>query len=129
MAYKLPDQDGRLPKIAASAIRAFEPVRNSASAANEVLPVASNNVRVAGVALATAASPGVPVSVDTEGVVLCRAATTIAVNTLVTLASTNGRLGPAIVASAHEIVGEAQVSAVDGDIFSVLLKPLNPLPR
>lgn len=121
MAYKLSDEDSRLPKIAASAIRAGEPVRSSASANNEVLPVGTANVAVLGLALATAASPGDPVAVSVEGVEIARACASLGPGALVSVGSTNGRLALALSASSHEVVGESQVAAVDGDFFSVLL--------
>jgi hypothetical protein len=124
MAYRLAETDTRLPKVAASAIRPGEPVRSSASANNEVLPVGTTNVRILGVALATAASPGDPVAVDTQGVAVCRAAASLGPGALLSVGSTNGRLIPA--ASGANVVGESQVAAVDGDYFSVLLKPNNP---
>jgi hypothetical protein len=124
MAYRLPDTDARLPKVAASAIRAGEPVRSSASSNNQVLPVGTAvGVRVLGVALATAASPGDAVAVDTQGVVVARACASIGPGALVSIGSTNGRLALAVSASSHEVVGESQVAAADGDWFSVLLNP------
>lgn len=125
MAYKLPDLDSRLPKVAASAIRAGEPVRSSASSNNQVLPVGTTNVAVLGVALATAASPGDAVAVDTEGVVIVRACASIGPGALVAIGSTNGRI--ALAASGAQIIGRSEVSAEDGDYFSVLLKPSQPV--
>lgn len=125
MAYRIRDDEKTLPKFAASAIRAGEPVRSSASAPHEVLPVGTTNVRVLGIAVATAASPGDPVAVETEGVTVARAAASLGPGALVAIASTNGRLG--VAASGAQIVGESQVAAVDGDFFSVLLKPGQPV--
>ena len=125
MAYRIGDDDTALPKTAASAIRAGEPVRSSASANNEVLPVGTANVRVLGIARATAATAGDAVLIDTEGVVISRAIASLGPGTLLSIGSTNGRLG--IAASGQQIVGESQVAAADGDYFSVLLKPSQPV--
>ncbi len=120
-------REGRqvLPRQAASALAACVPVRSSASSADQVLSAATSNVRVLGVGIATAASPGDPVAVQVDGVAKCIAAASIGNGALVAVGSTNGRLIPA--ASGAQIVGESQTPAADGDYFSVLLKPANPV--
>lgn len=125
MAYKLQEDAVVLPKTAASAIRAGEPVRGSASVNNQVVPVGTSNVAILGVAIATAASPGDVVAVQVDQVVIARAAASMGPNQLVGVGSTNGRL--ALVASGSQVVGESQVAAQDGDYFSVLLQPRQPV--
>jgi len=126
MAHVQRENANVLPRLAASAVGAGVAVRTSASAANEVLAVASANIRVLGVTVATAASPGDPVAVQVDQVAKCLAGASIGNGALVAVGATQNRLIPALSASSHQVVGEAQTPAQDGDYFSVLLKPGNP---
>lgn len=121
MPYLHREDREQLPRKAASAINADTAVRSSASTAEEILPCASTNHRVLGVAQATCASPGDWTSVQTEGVAIMRACASIGPGGLVAVGSSNGRL--AVAASGAFIVGEAVGGAVDADFFSVLLRP------
>jgi hypothetical protein len=127
MAHVMREGRSVLPRQAASAISAYVPVRTSASAADQVLSAASSAVRVLGVSIATAASPGDPVAVQVDGVAKCIAAASIGNGALLAVGSTNGRLIPVASGSAVQVVGESQTPAADGDVFSVLLKPANPV--
>lgn len=130
MAHVMQEDSTRLPRKAASAIAAGVAVRSSASAANEVLPVATNNVRILGVSIATAASPGNAVAVQVDKVAKLRACASIGPGALVMVGSTNGRLAPVGAAASApipqgvQVVGESQQAAADGDYFSVLLQPV-----
>ncbi len=126
MAHVMREGNQVLPRQAASAIPAGAAVRSSASSADQVLQVATANVRILGVAVATAASPGDPVAVQVDGVAKCRAGASIGNGALVAVGATDNRLIVALSASTHQVVGEAQTPAQDGDYFSVLLKPGNP---
>ena len=129
MPYGLEHNKTRLPRIAASAIGDAVPVMSSASQTDHVLPVGSVNQRVLGVSLASAASPGDPVSVQTEGIRVMRAAASVGQGAIVAIGSTNGRLIPAVAGASAPIpagtfaVGESVDAAVDGDYFSVLIRP------
>lgn len=125
MAHVMREDANILPRQAASAIPAGAAVMSSASASDQVLPVGTANVRVLGVAVATAASPGDPVAVQVDRVAKCRAAASIGNGALVMVGSTNRGLAPA--PSGSQVVGEAQTPAADGDYFSVLLKPGSPV--
>lgn len=131
MPYGLQHAKTRLPRLAASQVDQGEAVRASASQTDYVLPVATSNVRVLGVAIATAASPGDPVAVQTEGIAVCRAAASLGPGAQVIVGSTNGRLAPLGAAASAPIpqglfiVGESVQAAADGDYFSVLLKADN----
>lgn len=129
MPYGLQHRKTRLPRRAASQINEGVAVRSSASQTDYVLPVASSNVRAFGLSLATAASPGDPVAVQTEGIGVARACASVGPGALVIVGSTNGRLAPlgaaasAPIPQGLEVVGESVNAAVDGDYFSVLIKP------
>lgn len=126
MAHVMREDQTVLPRQAASAIPAGAAVRTSASAADQVLTVPSANIRVLGIAVATAASPGDPVAVQVDGVAKVRAGASIGNGALVAVGATDNRMIVALSASTHQVVGEAQTPAADGDYFSVLLKPGNP---
>lgn len=129
MAYQLQHEKNRLPRRAASQVNEGAPVRSSASQVDYVVPVGSYNLPVQGVAVATAASPGDGVAIQTEGVVVCRAAASVGHGAVVAVGSTNGRLIPVGAAPSAPIpqgintVGESVTAAADGEYFSVLLKP------
>lgn len=125
MAHVMREDANVLPRQAASAIPAGAAVQTSASASDQVLPVGTANVRILGVAVATAASPGDPVAVQVDRVAKVRACASIGNGALVAVGSTNNRL--AVAASGQQVVGEAETPAADGDYFSVLLKPGNPV--
>jgi hypothetical protein len=119
------------PKIAASAIRQGEPVRLSASQTDYVLPAATSNAPVFGLAIATAASPGDPVGVQESGVAIGRACASLGPGALIVVGSTNGRLAPlgaaasAPIPQGLHVIGRSVGPAVDGDYFSVHLRPDN----
>jgi hypothetical protein len=123
MAHVMREHREVLPRVAASAVAAGQPVRTSASAAMQVVPLPSANQRVLGIAVATAATYNTGVAVQTEGVAKCVAGASVGVGALLAQGSSNGALVPAITASAHFIVGESQGAAAAGEYFSVLLKP------
>jgi hypothetical protein len=125
MAHVMREDANVLPRQAASAMGAGVAVFTSASSSDQVVAVASANVRVLGVTVASAASPGDPVAVQVDRVAKCRAGASIGNGALVAVGSTNNRLAPA--ASGQQVVGESQTPAADGDYFSVLLKPGNPV--
>lgn len=130
-----------LTAFAASAINAGQPVAlvgavTPGSALSEtVVPAGSVNVDVFGVARATAAVGGA-VDVDLAGVVKAIAAASIGAGARVVVGTTTGRLVPLIPSGLSTslgsalgaqglrfAVGVALVSAVDADIFTILLKP------
>lgn len=128
MPYSIEHAKTRLPKLVASAVAGGAPVKQSASQTDYVLPAGSSNARVLGVALASAASPGDPVAVQTEGIGVMRAGASLGVNTLVGVASPNGRVGPIAAgasgpADIKQIVGVSQQAAEEDDYFSVLIRP------
>lgn len=121
---------------AASAVNAGQPVvllgaLTPGSALDEtVVPAGSWNLDVLGVARATVATVGMPVTVDlAPGFVKAIAAASLGAGARVAVGSTNGRLVPVApaftgsTAAVKAVVGVAEVNAVDGDIFTVLLKP------
>lgn len=118
-----------LPRVAASAIGAYLPVRGNPSAANEVTAAASVNQRVLGMTIATSATYQTGCAVQAEGVAKAIAAASVGPNALVAVGSTNGRLVPVAAAPSApipqgvHIVGESVNGAADGEIFSVLLRP------
>lgn len=124
MPYALQHNKTRLPRRAASPINEGQPVAGSPTQTDYVYPVASAGDRILGIALAAASAAGEGVSVQTEGIAICRAAASLGAKALVAVATTNGRVGPA--ASGAQVVGEAVQAAAAGDYFSVLLRPLNP---
>jgi len=120
---------------AASAVNAHQPVMmlgalTPGSAVNEtVVPAGSWNLDVLGVARATAPAGGA-VTVDLPpGFVKVIAAASLGAGARVAVGSSNGRLVPAALAftgstaAVKAAVGIAETSAVDGDIFSIQLKP------
>jgi hypothetical protein len=127
-AYELQHNKTRLPKLAASAVGDHVAVYQSASQTDYVIQASAAH-RVLGVALASAASPGDPVAVQTEGITVMRAAASIGNGGVVVVASTNGAVGPISAAASAPIpqgkfvIGEAQSAAAAGDLFSVLIKP------
>lgn len=131
MPYGLQHRRGRLPRRVASAVNQGQPVRSSASQTDYVLPAATSNVRVLGVALATGATPGDGVTVQTEGIAICQAAASIGAGAQVIVGSTNGRLAPlgaaasAPIPQGLNVVGESVNAAADGDYFSVLLRTVS----
>jgi hypothetical protein len=125
MAHVMREGRQVLPRQAASQLAGYVPVRTSASSADQVLAVGTTNQRVLGMGIATAASPGDPYAVQVDGVAKAIACASIGNGALLAVGSTNGRLAPA--ASGAQIVGESQTPAADGDVFSVLLKPANPV--
>lgn len=123
MAYKINDYSQTLPKQAASAVGANLPVFSSASNGDQVVPVGTVNQHVLGITVATAASPGDAVAVQTQGVVKAVAIASLGPGADVGVGSTNGRLGPITVGTAVQAVGISQAAAADGVVFSVLLRP------
>lgn len=113
-----------LPKLAASnAMAAHRPVQDTA-VKDRVGPVATNNVQVLGVSIATAASAGDPHAVVDRGVVKLLAVASIGAGAEVMVASANGGVGVAAAASGFTrwSVGISQTPAAVGDTFSVLLR-------
>lgn len=119
--------------LAASAINAFQPVSflgalTPGSARDEtVVPQASFNIDVLGVARATVATPGLPVQVDLDGWTKVLAAASIGAGSRIVVGSTNGVVILSAVGTvASQIkysIGTAEVSAVTGDLFAIKLKP------
>jgi hypothetical protein len=128
MPHRTRENKQVLPRFAASAIAEGVAVRGSASQAEFVLPVATSGQRHQGVSIATAASPGDGLGVQTEGVVIMRACASVGPNSPVMVGSTNGRVAPHIGASGVDVyaIGETQAAAVDADYVSVLLFPAPP---
>lgn len=125
----MPYRQGRehnpaLPRFAASAIADGIAVRSSATQAEYVLPVATSGQEPLGVSVATAASPGLGLGVQTDGVVIMRACASIGAGAAVMVGSTNGRVAPFAAASGVDAyaLGESVTAAADADYFSVLLK-------
>ena len=121
------------PFKAASAISQYVPVMPlaGASALSETVQRAGSiNDRVIGMTIATAASPGDPVSVQFAGVVKGIAIASLGAGAYVAVGSTNGGLipllpstGSAGVIDARFRVGIALKNAASGDYFPVLLNP------
>ncbi len=119
---------------AASAINAHQPVAlvgavNPASAGDLLVqPVGSLNEDVLGVARATVATAGLPVTVDLPpGFVKVIAAASLGAGARVVVGSTNGRMAPvalgSVASTVRNSVGIAVANAADADIFTILLKP------
>jgi hypothetical protein len=114
-----------LPKQAASAIRDYVPVKETAVAEKVVL-AASNIDQVIGFTIASAASPGDSLAVVHGGVVKAVAGASLGYGAEVSVASTNGALGPAPAGASgfdRQAVGVSQGAAAAGEIFSVLIRP------
>lgn len=109
-----------LPKVAATPINCFVPVKYVAGTDDQVSPVASGD-RTLGLSIATVASANNPVAVQTEGVAKAYAAASLGAGALVSCATAGGQLG--IAASGAQVVGHAEENAAAGAIFAVLLKP------
>jgi len=120
---------------AASAVNAGQPVMllgalTPGSAVNEtIVPAGSSNLDVLGVARASVAAGGA-VDVDLPpGFVKVIAAASLGAGARVAVGSTNGRVVPAALAfsgstaAVKAVVGIAETSAVDGDIFTIQLRP------
>jgi hypothetical protein len=118
------------PFKAASAIGQFMAVAY-ASGKSEQVHAASGllTAPVAGLSIATAASPGVPVAVAQHGRTKAVAAGSIAAGKLVGVGSINGALvefAPAAATNANLVryyVGFAVESAGAGDVFTVHVQP------
>lgn len=131
-----------LTGLAASVINAGQPVAlvgavTPASSRDEVvIPAASLNIDVFGVARSTQPTYGFPVDIVVEGVVKCVAAASLGAGVRVAVGSTNGKLiplhpsgpidtatTPVVAQPPRFVVGRALTAAVAGDTFSVLLDP------
>lgn len=129
------------PFKAASAIAQWVPViglEGSSSIDETVIRAGSYNQFPIGMSIASAASPGDPITVVTEGRVKAIAAASLGAFTPVGVGSTNGHLIPlargaggqvgpsAHVATVLQInqVGIAMTAAADGDVFTILVDPL-----
>lgn len=123
------DRSDAFPFYAGSAINRHTAVRHSASGGEgQVLPVSTSlgaAQEVIGVAVATAASPGVPVAVQMSGVAKMVAASTIAAGADVIVASSNGAVGAGFGAASPGTnrVGIADEPALAGETFSVIIRP------
>lgn len=126
--------DGRPPLVAASAIKAYAPIAflGTASAASEkVVAAASLNEFQFGVALATVASPGEPVSYWRHGdVAKCIAGASLGAGAFVAVGSTNSVIGLAS-ANSTSATGPAKFAlgillknAAAGDFVPVFLTPM-----
>jgi hypothetical protein len=115
-----------LPRQAASAIRDYVPVK-AAGADTAVLAAAATD-QVLGFTIASAASPGDSLAVVHQGVVKALCAASVGAGVEVSVASTNGGLGPVAAGASgvdRQAVGISQGAAAAGEIFSVLLRPRN----
>lgn len=118
--------DYPLPFTAASALKPFDPVRLSASAARSVIPAATNNVEIQGFISNASAIVGEGVTVYGENsVVEGVAAASLGPGADIGIASTNGALGPVAAASgvARFRVGKSFEAAAPGERFSLYVKP------
>lgn len=123
MAHTI-DKHDALPKLAASAIIEKAPVKTH-TVKDQVVLAATNTDLPLGVAVATAASPGDPIAIQKSGVAKLVAGASIGAGAEVAVASTNGAVGVAAVASGFRrfAIGEAQEAVAAGATFSVLLRP------
>ena len=121
MAYWI-DRSDALPRQAASAVGQWRPVGHSASGADDVVPVTAATAEVEGITVATAASPGDPVSVQKSGVAKVICAASIGPGANVGVASTNGAVGPVASGSGNYRIGISETAAQPGEVFSVLLR-------
>lgn len=126
------------PMIAASVINFGHAVAFASGKAEQVHPASAlDTVPLAGIAVATAASPGVPVAIQDMGVAKAVAAASIAAGKPVTAGSINGALieftpssfntASAFTAAPQHAVGYALDNAGAGDVFSVLVRPFTSL--
>jgi hypothetical protein len=123
MAHVLIDSDNCVTRVAAGTIAEGQLVKPSAAAKNAVVAAATNTDFAEGWAVAAAAS-GQELAVALPGnevKVTCVAS----VGAEVMIASTNGGLGPASLASGFRRVAEGLTTqaALPGDRFSILLRP------
>src|SRR5574338_1104848 len=115
--------DHNLPKISASAVSQFKPVKSD-TVKDQVVLAATNTDHPLGITIASTASPGDPVGVKNKGVYRAKAAASIGAGGEVGVASTNGDLGAVVAASGFRrfAVGIAQENAAAGTTFSVLIR-------
>ena len=123
MAYK--DDVHTIPQRTASQVNAHAAVVVSASQADYVVPAANATAGIlAGLTIATAASPGDPVAVQYDGVGKAIAAASIGVGAYAGVMSASaGGLGPVASGSDNNAVGVSRTAAAAGEIFSVLIRP------
>jgi hypothetical protein len=125
MAFEL--HRSALPGIAASAINAQQVVtHDTGDTQRQFLPVATNGVEPAGVALATAVNPGDAVAIhDAYNVVKAVACASIGAGADIGVATSSGRLG--LVTGASGVtryrVGKSLTPAADGETFSLYVNP------
>ena len=122
------------PFIAASVINFGAGVAFASGAAEKVHPASALHTQpLVGIAVATAASPGVPVAIQDAGVAKAIAAASIAAGKPVTVGSINGALieftpssfntASQFTAAPQHALGYAMDNAGAGDVFSVLVRP------
>jgi hypothetical protein len=129
MAYDI-DATGD-PYIAASAVGAFMAVYFASGNPEYVHPASAlHTQRSIGLTIATAATPGQPVAVKTQGAAKAVAAGSIAAGDPVAVGSINGALVKASAFAAatnaapvRHFVGYARMNAGAGDIFTVDVCP------
>ncbi len=115
---------GGEPYIAASAIGGLMAAAYASGAPERVMPPAAlASAPIAGLTLATAATPGWGVTVQRDGRGKAIAAASIAAGRPVTAGSTNGALIEAVPGTSKNIVGIALENAGAGDVFTVEVEP------
>jgi len=125
MAYRVGAEEA-ISQRAASQVNSCVAVIYSASQADYVLTAASSMAQAqepVGLSIATAASPGDPIAIQTEGIGKAIAAASIGVGGRAVVASSNGALGPVGASPAAWTVGVARTAAAAGEYFSVLIDP------
>lgn len=125
MAYVLHRPGHQLPVNVASAVNPRQPVQLLGTSALICGPVATSNVEPFGYAGEATAAVGETLTVyEALNIVKAVAAASLGVNAAVTVASTNGALGPAvIVASGHYEHGKSLTPAAAGEVFSLYVRP------
>lgn len=83
-----------LPKIAASALAQYVVVQGDTTTDEQVYTAGSNNVDLIGVSLASVPTYGYAAAIAVEGVVKILVAASVGANARVTVASSNGAIGP-----------------------------------
>lgn len=119
------------PGIAASAIAMGQAVTESGAsqaqpADRRFIPLATSNVRPAGVALASAPNPLDAFPVMDEGnLINITAGASLAAGAEIGVASTNGALGPVAAASGAVVysIGQARSNAAAAEDFSLYVNP------
>lgn len=121
MPGRITQNDANLPRVAASAVKAFVPVKSDTTK-HQVIPAAAFTDRVIGLTQASAAQ-GDPVSVYRSGVVTGIAAASMGVGAEVACATSGGQLSLVTAASGVDriAIGELQSAGAAGEEVAVLL--------